>query len=545
MRNRAPDREVRSVRLLARFVAFVLCLTVLPCLCAFARVDGRAPRVRSAAGGTHAYGTIVFRVKVPHAPAPAGVPGARHLRPQYLSLSTQSLALLMDGKNALVSDVDPLGYVVLSLNAPVGRHIFTVTAYDRRGARGNVLSTGTTAPVTIWANGRISVNLTLDGVVASVSLMVAQTHTTIGTPATMDLVVVARDPDGNTIVNGTTFTRPFTLTSSDPLNGKFSQTVVTSLPQYFPRLTVTYSGANVAKIVLSATGADLKSVTPVVLLPVVKPRSPEQIIVSGGALSAAFSPAAGHQLLATFGLSDGPAASAVDTADRLIYESYFDTTTCCFSIYQTYGAHALVDRFDPHLIPTAATIDSAAKRLYVTDNNSSDISIFSTTRGHALLGKIHTGVEGNYTSLAVDPIAQRLYLVFDSWDFGGAGILAISTVPPYKMLEVPNNSGLNVAVAVAAGKLYVVEYYMETPLGYVDVYDTSSLKLTATIGPFFQPYLPIGIAVDAPAQRLYVLESGNYFNSVDVYRLDTGLSFLEAFNATVNGSRIEIAPDIP
>jgi hypothetical protein len=197
--------------------------------------------------------------------------------------------------------------------------------------------------------------LTLDGVVASVALTLAQTHPTVGSPAVINLDVQALDADGNTIFAGA-FTAPLTLTSSDPLDGTLSQTIVGSAvneqPQYFQRVSVVYSGANVPSVMFSASGPGINAVKPAVFVPFAPPASGQQVLVTGGFdHNAAFSTAKGNQLLATFGQSPlsgtqyGPAA--VDPAAGLIYVTNYSAGNGRFvESYQSGGGYAFVDSFN-------------------------------------------------------------------------------------------------------------------------------------------------------------------------------------------------------
>ncbi len=152
---------------------------------------------RAATARTHYSGTVAFRIKVP-SKSQQTQSGSR-VRPHYISVSTLSVAVLTDGKNPVVANVSSaVAYVIVRPAA--GTHTFTVTAYDRAGAQGNVLSIGTAAPVAVPAAGEVRVALTLEGFVARVVLALAQTNPTIGYPATIGLQVTAQDADGNTIL---------------------------------------------------------------------------------------------------------------------------------------------------------------------------------------------------------------------------------------------------------------------------------------------------------------------------------------------------------
>ena len=87
---------------------------------------------------------------------------------------------------------------IVAMTALAGTDTFTITAYDQPNAQGNVLSIGT-AVVTI-VPGTNTVNVTLNGVVTSISLTLTVALLATGTPTTTTLVLQAMDAQGNTIV---------------------------------------------------------------------------------------------------------------------------------------------------------------------------------------------------------------------------------------------------------------------------------------------------------------------------------------------------------
>lgn len=163
----------------------------------------------------------------------------------------------------------------------------------------------------------------------------------------------------------------------------------------------------------------------------------------------------------------------------------------------------MVDSFQPQFVPVGVALDAAARKLYVTDASSADISIFGTTGGHDLLGKIHSGVYAS--SLAVDPVRQRLYAAGCGQDCNGIGLVRclgismFSTIPPFaKLGSVTNGCYGPLAIDAADGKLYVEQ---STPVGvsYLDVFSASNLVKVGQVGLGILPY---GIAVDVQGRRL-------------------------------------------
>jgi hypothetical protein len=99
------------------------------------------------------YGTVAFRIKVPEATAKAAI-GLRRSRPLYVSVSTKSFSVLTDLKNPVVANVDPTtGYALVYIRAS-GRHARVHRdGVDKLGVQGSILSTGTTAPVSVPSTG--------------------------------------------------------------------------------------------------------------------------------------------------------------------------------------------------------------------------------------------------------------------------------------------------------------------------------------------------------------------------------------------------------
>jgi uncharacterized repeat protein (TIGR03803 family) len=184
------------------------------------------------------------------------------IRPQFISPSTKSVAILIDGNGLVVANVNPAGYILVAFRAPAGKHTFTVTAYDGIGGRGNQLSTGATPPIIVPPSGSVHVALTLGGIAARIVLSL-DAQVTVGYPATVNLSVTAEDADENIMLGDTPFAHPVRLTSSDPVNGRLSQRTLGKAV----KVGVMYSGANVSQITFSASGAGVRLVAPTALIP--------------------------------------------------------------------------------------------------------------------------------------------------------------------------------------------------------------------------------------------------------------------------------------
>jgi hypothetical protein len=116
------------------------------------------------------------------------------------------------------TQLPPTKVCSFSLPATVGVDTFEVDTYDAAQSSstptslaGNLLSTGTTT-TTVLANTANTTTVTLDGVIATLSLSLANRSYPSSTSQT--LFVVAKDADGNTIVGPGNYTTPITLAAT-------------------------------------------------------------------------------------------------------------------------------------------------------------------------------------------------------------------------------------------------------------------------------------------------------------------------------------------
>jgi hypothetical protein len=195
------------------------------------------------------------------------------VQPRYVSPSTQSLQVLVDGAKGIIVNLTPQSpncspnpavsgaYVCsASLSVPAGSHVFTVTTYDLTAGKGNVLSTNSTGPVTVKPTGTTTISLVLQGQVKYVLLALAPTNPPLGAAAAIGLTATLEDADQNLIIGRTPYEYAVTLTTSNATAGPLSKTTLKS-PADADGITVNYSGANVAAITLSATARGLRPPT--------------------------------------------------------------------------------------------------------------------------------------------------------------------------------------------------------------------------------------------------------------------------------------------
>jgi hypothetical protein len=106
--------------------------------------------------------------------------------------------------------------------------------------------------------GTTTVSIVLEGVMHYVSLAVATTNPTVGTPITIGLTGILEDADGNLIVGTAPYAYPVTLTSTDPSNGPLPKTTLNS-PADLAGIRVNYTGVNVASVTYCSRPANERS----------------------------------------------------------------------------------------------------------------------------------------------------------------------------------------------------------------------------------------------------------------------------------------------
>ncbi len=185
--------------------------------------------------------------------------------PKYISQNTQSASIAVNGGTPVIVDLSatsgncvpaPGGgrTCTATVNAPVGADTFTEIMYAGANGTGAALSQNTTS-ATIVAGQANSVAITLEGIVASIGLALANPTPQIGVATTTALTVTFKDASGAAIVGTAPFTQPITLTDSDTTGAtKLSATVLNS-PQDESGLTVAYNGAAIGPVTFGATAA--------------------------------------------------------------------------------------------------------------------------------------------------------------------------------------------------------------------------------------------------------------------------------------------------
>jgi YVTN family beta-propeller protein len=428
-----------------------------------------------AASLTPADGNVSFVIRV--------VPDrkAGRLKPAYVSPSTASLQILTDGTHPVIVNLTPSApncvpnaavpgsYICIGrVAAAAGSHVFTVTTYDGYDGEGNVLSTNSTGIIVVKTAGLITIPIVLEGVVQFVLLRLATTNPAIGTGTTIDLTPVLEDADYNLIVGPAPYEYPVHLTTSDSTNGALSKALLAS-PADATGITVRYTGADLARIVYSATATDLPAanVTDAILYPGAPVQSAHLYITNSTENSVSvFDPA--HLTAAPTTIAGGldyPAAVTVDAVGNLY----------------VLNAHA----------PT-----NPLGNLFL---GNPSVSIFDGVHGYAALPTITGASLASASSLAIDA-SGKLY-VPNSLFAGFASISVFDTLHGDAVLPAITGGGLNAPFGVAVdsgGKLYVAN----TLGGSVSVFDTA--RGNAAEPAITSPGLcPSGAAISASG-KLYV-----------------------------------------
>ncbi len=208
-----------------------------------------------------------------------------HHRPNYISPGTQSMTVgLVSG-----STTTPLATINLTtgspnctvptggglqctttVQAPFGTDTFAVSTYSATNAGGSVLSTGQVQTTLTLGANEPTVQLDLDGVPATVALVLGTATLPVGNPGSTSVTVQAYDASNNLIIGPGQFASPFTLSiSGDTYNtlslnyggppGSPAQTSITSPGQV---VKLNYTGGTNVGSTISAIGSGFVQPTP-------------------------------------------------------------------------------------------------------------------------------------------------------------------------------------------------------------------------------------------------------------------------------------------
>ncbi|GAC1388985.1 MAG: hypothetical protein NVSMB31_04130 [Vulcanimicrobiaceae bacterium] len=248
--------------------------------------------------------SAVFQISIPLAQAQTG-----SKLPQYVSPNTQSVSISLVSVNGSSVGGSPT-VANLSATAPgctqsggvlscavpvpaqVGSDVYSVSMFAGLNASGATLSAGQTT-ATIVAGILNPVPVTLNGVVNTIAVTLANATPTTGTAQDIPVTVTAKDPTGATIVGPGNYNSPITLSDTDT-SGATSLSA-TSVTAPGASVTLHYTGSSSltsATISASASGVPPASVTSAVLRP--GGSSGVATIASGSGALAIFTNSAGQ-----------------------------------------------------------------------------------------------------------------------------------------------------------------------------------------------------------------------------------------------------------
>ena len=213
--------------------------------------------------------SALFSISIPAKSAAARKPG-------YISPDTQSLTIAVNGgAPSVTQNVTPTSggcttssgatTCNVSVTAPAGNDSFSVVLYSGTNASGSKLASGTvTANI---GSVQTSVPITLDGVVASVSITLANTMPYSGSAVTIPVTVVAKDAAGATIVSPGGYSPAITLTNSDSSGHTVLSPQTVSDPSTAVTLTYDGSASVTADTISASINGTITAVTPAKLTP--------------------------------------------------------------------------------------------------------------------------------------------------------------------------------------------------------------------------------------------------------------------------------------
>jgi len=216
-------------------LALVLTLTLASC-----GGGGSAPNAAVGPAGPGLSGStadVRVIVNVPRGAAPSG----SSRKPQYVSQGTASISATVGGITTSAPCVAPATTCSVDIAAPLGSDTFSISLFDSSLV---LLSTGATT-ATIVPNIVNTIPVTFDGVVSTLNVTLSPGSITVGAAASTTVSIVAKDPDGFTIIQPGNYTQPIVVTSSPTLPAGLSfggPTTITAIPSSTTMLPINYTG---------------------------------------------------------------------------------------------------------------------------------------------------------------------------------------------------------------------------------------------------------------------------------------------------------------
>lgn len=247
----------------------------------FAGALASAALVLSACGG-HSTGNMLpsgsgpktmanFVIVIPSQPASASK------KPNYISPNTKSATIGVSGQSPVTANLTPTSpgcttpsggslTCTVPVAAPAGSDTFTIALFDAANGTGHQLSSGTVT-ATITAGTTNNVPVTLNGIVATVSIALANAAPYVGSAVTIPVTVTAKDASGATIIAPGGYSPAITLTDSDTSGHTTLSTTTVSAPGTSVTLAYDGNGALTSATISATVTGTITSVTPATLRP--------------------------------------------------------------------------------------------------------------------------------------------------------------------------------------------------------------------------------------------------------------------------------------
>ena len=232
-------------------------LVILACVLGVAGCGGRTaavmpPVAPSAAKVPAKTAQVQFSITVPRQSS------GRFRSPRYVSAATQSASIAVTpsgGAPATPVVVNCTSVCSGQIAAPVGSDTFTMNLFDAPNGAGNLLSTGTLTQ-TIVIDQANTVNVTFNGVVKSLAVVLNPSSVGSGAGSAIAVTVNALDAAGNVIVGPGGYAdangNALTVTLSDSDTSGATKLSTTSLSGPTTGITLSYNGTTIANPTVTA-----------------------------------------------------------------------------------------------------------------------------------------------------------------------------------------------------------------------------------------------------------------------------------------------------
>ncbi|MGP6190537.1 MAG: NHL repeat-containing protein [Vulcanimicrobiaceae bacterium] len=465
--------------------------------------------------------TITF--KVPGTSKPASF---KSRAPQYISPSTQSFTLGVDGATPAPVGSCTNGTCTATVDLGAGAHTLVVKLFD---AAKNELASNTAASCPVTAGVANTCTVTMYGLAKSLSIL-AYSYNVAGTAATGYTLlngatsslfsIAALDADGNQILGVGGITPSVT-----PPNGS-----ITITPGTAPLFTIADTNNTTAQsIAVSATpapnsdGVALSQSFSITGATALSSAAANIYVANYSAATITTYTSAGAQT--TLGSATNPFASLNGSAGLAV-----DSTGNVYVANENKLGTGNVAVFGPNGGSATFTITSGLKNpdglavsgsnIYVSDYTNGTLTTYNTSNGHPNTS-LTTAIAGlnQPDGVAVDGTTGDIFV--SSYGPGPLGNVTVYNSTGSLLNTITDVSG-PAGLAVYNGNLYVANF----DVGTVTVYNTTTYAQATLTNPIAGLSQPDGVAIDS---------SGNlYVSNFASNNFDAGT--LSVFNATTGAA---------